>query len=83
MAILVKRNIRIPGTKELIGPVLAVEKLELVAFSHGGRLTEREFFHLEDGSLRRESELIFVEMDEDLLTAMRVEARILAKDKKR
>lgn len=84
MPLLVKKNIRTLGQRDLLGPALAVEKIELVTwYRKSGQSHEYELFHLEDGSCRRPDELIFVDMNEELLIAMRMEATILAKDKKR
>lgn len=83
MPLLVKKNIRAVGSKELLGPTLTVEKIDLITFVRGSELRELELYQLEDGSSRRASELIFVEMDEELLIAMRMEATILAKDKRK
>lgn len=83
MPLLVRKNIRTLGRRELLGPILTVEKIDLVHFVHAGELRELELFQLEDGSSRRAGELVFVEVDEELLIAMRMEATILAKDKKR
>lgn len=83
MPLLVRKNIRTLGRRELLGPILTVEKIDLVHFVRAGELRELELFQLEDGSSRRAGELIFIEVDEELLIAMRMEATILAKDKKR
>ncbi len=83
MPLLVRKNIRTLGRRELLGPILTVERLELIHFVRGGELRELELYQLEDGSSRRAGELIFIEVDEELLVAMRMEATILAKDKKR
>lgn len=85
MPLLVKKNIRIIGSNELLGPILEVEKIELVRYVRktDGRLYEFELFHLEDGSRKRPDELVFIHIDEDLLIAMRMEAAILEKDRSR
>ncbi len=71
MRILVRKNIRAVGSNDLLGPVLEVECIELInsyRTNHNG-----------DGTRKKAHELIFVEVDEDLLVAMRLEASILAK----
>lgn len=86
MPLLVRKNVRALGQRELIGPILTVERIELVRYSDRASRDhayehEYEIFHLEDGSCRRPDELILVEMEEGLLLAMRMEAAIRAKDK--
>lgn len=84
MPILVQKNVRIISSPELIGPVLAVESVDICVYKKKGtELITYELFYLEDGSRRREDELIFLEVDVELLVAMRLEARILAENKKK
>lgn len=85
MRILVRKNIRAIGSNELLGPALEVTQIELVSYLRVNRNDEPaplqfELYNLEDGSRKRAHELIFVEVDEDLLIAMRLEASILSKD---
>lgn len=83
MSILVRKNIRIISSFELIGPALAVERIDLIQYHSkmGGPVIEFELFCLEDGTRKRADELIFLEVDEGLLVSMRLEARILAENK--
>lgn len=85
MRILVRKNIRAISSNELLGPALEVTQIELVTYEPfaqskhpRGEPIQFELYTLEDGSRKKAHELIFVEVDEDLLIAMRLEASILA-----
>jgi hypothetical protein len=83
--VLVRRNIRaLGGQGALLSPVLTVTQIELICWvDRTGKPQEYELYCLEDGTRRRPDELVFVEVDEELRLAMRMEAAILAKDKKK
>jgi len=77
--LLVRRNIRAIGTNQLLFPLLLVERIQVITYkTQNGVQVAHEFLHLENGTRVRTHEVLFLEpVDEDLLIAMRLEARIL------
>lgn len=79
--ILVRRNLRAIQTQEFLGPIMEVERIELISYVTGRKdLVEYERFHLENGQSFKAEDLWFVEVDEELLVALRLESQILAKE---
>jgi hypothetical protein len=79
MAILVRRNVLLLGGYEPIGPVLRVEFITWATYTRGKEVVIHERFHLENEQNYKADQLVFVEVNEDELVAMRLEASIRAK----